>query len=183
MVRKQIRELANHKQRCKDAFESLRTHHVSQFTFYATLVSLLFFTTPVTPAVSSELKTSLLNKALSENLIRQPRLDISYMDLNASSSNHNSMQTGMRWLLLTPIRLHQKFITNHDGDNVCTFELSCSHYGLKAIRRHGLQGVLMASNRLLRCYSGNHKYYHSGFDALAYDPVPPKKTEQASKSE
>ncbi|MCH8290136.1 membrane protein insertion efficiency factor YidD [Candidatus Poribacteria bacterium] len=83
------------------------------------------------------------------------------------------MQIGIRWLLLMPIRLHQKFITNQDGDNVCTFEPSCSHYGLEAIRRHGLQGLLMASNRLLRCYSGNHKYY-SSFDAIAYDPVPPK---------
>gem|GEM_PF-2419574 len=181
MARKQIYELATHKQRCKDAFESLSTHHVSYFTFYATLVSLLFLTAAVTPAVSSELRTSLLNKALSENLIRQPQLNINDMEPRTSGSNHNAMQIGIRWLLLMPIRLHQKFITNQDGDNVCTFEPSCSHYGLEAIRRHGLQGLLMASNRLLRCYSGNHKYY-SGFDAIAYDPVPSKETGQASKS-
>lgn len=75
-------------------------------------------------------------------------------------------------MLILPIRLHQRILTHQDGD-VCTFQPSCSHYALEAVRRHGLKGLFMTSDRVLRCHGGNHKFYPV-FDGTAYDPVPLK---------
>jgi uncharacterized protein len=138
---------------------------------WGVLIMLLVATT-ATSAETVELKTALLNKAFSENLIRQPRREFQQAPSQSSRSPHvHSIKTGIRWLLLTPVRLHQKILTHQDGTEVCTFSPSCSHYGSEAIRRHGLRGVFMASNRLLRCYAGNHVYY-SVYDGASHDPVP-----------
>lgn len=127
-------------------------------------------------APTSTLKTALLNRAFAENLVRQPvPLNDDYASKLSPLNPRRqigSMKVGLRWLLILPIRLHQEVITHQDGD-VCTFQPSCSHYGLAAIRRHGLKGLLMASDRLLRCHSGNHKYYPV-YSGSAYDSVPPK---------
>lgn len=154
---------------------SRRAESISRFTAFATSVFLLLAPATVGETISSELRNALLHTAFSENLIRHPQPQPNDAVLKVAQPNRNlhvnSLKTGIRWLLIGPIHLHQKIITHQDGDNVCNFEPSCSHYGLEAIRRHGLLGVLMTSNRLLRCYGRNHPM----FGGVISDPVPPKK--------
>ena len=124
--------------------------------------------------VSGTLKSTLLEKAIAENLICQPVSSGIGFEPKPSASNPRqqigSVNASLRLLLILPIRLHREVITHQDGD-VCSFHPSCSRYGLKAIRRYGLKGLLMASDRLLRCHGGSYKYYLV-FEGSAYDPVP-----------
>ena len=151
-----------------------QTERISRFTSLGTLVFLLLVPAAATGTISSELRNALLHTAFSENLIRYPQLQTDAAVPKAAQPNRNlhvnSLKNGIRWLLLVPIHLHQKVITHQDGDDVCNFEPSCSHYGLEAIRRHGVLGVLMTSNRLLRCYGRKHTM----FEGVVFDPVPPK---------
>lgn len=49
------------------------------------------------------------------------------------------------------IRLYQLFVSSQDM-SVCNFTPSCSRFGMASIEHHGLvQGMLMTSDRLLRC--------------------------------
>ena len=46
----------------------------------------------------------------------------------------------------------------------CRFTPSCSHYGIKALQKHGLiRGIYLTISRILRC----HPWSKGG-----YDPVP-----------
>ena len=127
------------------------------------------------------LKEQFLNKVKSENLLEDrarfnntstpsalihPFKSKSTSDLKPTSST----TIASRFMLLIPIRFHQKVITHQDGP-LCTFRPSCSQYGYEAIKRHGLRGLLMTSDRLLRCYRGNQKYYPT-IGKFAYDAVP-----------
>jgi len=57
------------------------------------------------------------------------------------------------------IRLYQLFISSQDMP-VCNFTLSCSHFGMAAIRKYGFfYGILMISDRLQRCNGIGRKYY------------------------
>ena len=154
--------------------QSRRAESISRFISFTTSV-LLLLGPAASGTISSELRNTLLHTAFSENLIRHPQPQTDDAVPEVAQPNRslqiNSLKIGIRWLLIGPIHLHQKVITHQDGDNVCNFEPSCSHYGLEAIRRHGLLGVLMTSNRLLRCYGRNHPM----FEGVIFDPVPPKK--------
>ena len=86
-----------------------------------------------------------------------------------SLKSTSSTTVMFRFMLLIPIRFHQKVITHQDGP-LCTFRPSCSQYGREAIKRHGILGLLMTSDRLLRCYSGNQKYYPT-IGQFSHDPV------------
>ena len=134
---------------------------------------LMLLTIPIQADISGTLKSTLLERALAQNIAYQ---SVSFsIAAESKSSNSNSQQqvgtvtASLRQLLILPIRLHREVITHQDGA-VCSFQPSCSRYGLAAIRRYGLKGLLMASDRLLRCHSGSHKYYPV-FDGSAYDPV------------
>ena len=127
------------------------------------------------------LKERFLNKVRSENLIEDSARFNNTSTLSPpvypfkSKSTSELKPTGsttmaFRFILLLPIRFHQKVITHQDGP-LCTFRPSCSQYGYEAIKRHGLRGLLMTSDRLLRCYRGNQKYY-STIGQFAYDAVP-----------
>ncbi len=84
----------------------------------------------------------------------QPRL----RDLALKISNLPRMP------LLALIRLYQLTISRALPANTCRFYPSCSHYGYKAIYKHGaLKGSLMATWRVLRC---------NPFNPGGYDPVP-----------
>lgn len=163
-----------------------RIFYVSHFTLHVfpLMFFCLFTTFPAFTDIPGELKHDLLKKVSSENLLRNPHpmIDDVKPIISITSGDRvirasvqlnliHSIAFSIKLLLLAPIQLHQKIITHQDGDT-CTLEPSCSHYGAEAIRRHGLQGFLMASNRLLRCHSGNRKYYLV-FNGVAYDPVPP----------
>ena len=135
---------------------------------------LILLTIPIQADISSTLKSTLLERALAQNIAYQ---SVSFsIAAESKSSNSNPQQqigtvsASLRQLLILPIRLHREVITHQDGA-VCSFQPSCSRYGLAAIRRYGLKGLLMASDRLLRCHGGSHKYYPV-FDGSAYDPVP-----------
>jgi putative membrane protein insertion efficiency factor len=71
------------------------------------------------------------------------------------------------------IRLYQLFISSQDG-SFCNFIPSCSRFGMAAFRKYGpIHGLLMTSDRLLRCNGVGRRYY-SSFDpktGRVYDPV------------
>ena len=135
---------------------------------------LMLLTIPIQADISSTLKTTLLEKAIAQNLAYQSVSFSHASESKSSASNPQqqiiSVNASLRLLLILPIRLHREVITHQDGD-VCSFQPSCSRYSLAVIRRYGIRGLLMASNRLLRCHSGSHKYYPV-FQGSAYDPVP-----------
>lgn len=69
-----------------------------------------------------------------------------------------------RFLLLAPIRLYQVTISRALPPNTCRFHPSCSHYGYRAIYKHGaVKGAWLAIWRVLRC---------NPFNPGGYDPVP-----------
>ena len=70
------------------------------------------------------------------------------------------------------IRLYQKFISSQDGA-VCGFAPSCSRFGMGCIQEYGFaRGVLLASDRLLRCNGSKSRYYHKdGVTGKYVDPV------------
>ena len=147
-------------------------HCVFRLNVLVSLLALLLV--PAQADDSSRLKSTLLEKATTENLVRRSASFSNEFELKPSTSNApqqiSSVNASLRLLLILPIRLHREVITHQDGD-VCNFHPSCSRYGLAAIRRYGLKGLLMASDRLLRCHGGNYKYYIV-FEGSAYDPVP-----------
>jgi putative membrane protein insertion efficiency factor len=57
------------------------------------------------------------------------------------------------------IRLYQLFVSSQDM-SVCNFTPSCSRFGMASIGHHGLvQGLLMTSDRLLRCNGMGMPHY------------------------
>jgi putative membrane protein insertion efficiency factor len=71
----------------------------------------------------------------------------------------------MRSLLVTPIRLYQRFVSPLLPQR-CKYYPTCSQYAVEAIRVHGpLRGLLMSVWRLLRC---------NPFSNGGLDPVPPR---------
>jgi putative membrane protein insertion efficiency factor len=69
-----------------------------------------------------------------------------------------------RIALLSLIRLYQMTLSKGLPVNTCRFYPSCSHYGYKAIYRHGVvKGSFMAGWRVIRCNTLNPG---------GYDPVP-----------
>ena len=58
------------------------------------------------------------------------------------------------------IRLYQKFISSQDGP-ACNFVPSCSRFGMACIQEYGmLRGLLLTSDRLLRCNGSPSTHYH-----------------------
>ena len=61
--------------------------------------------------------------------------------------------------LMGLIRVYQLFISTQDMA-VCNFTPSCSRFGMRALKDHGLlHGILMTSDRLQRCNGIGRKYY------------------------
>lgn len=57
------------------------------------------------------------------------------------------------------IRIYQIYLSSQDAPS-CNFTLTCSRFMTKAIQEHGaLHGLLMASDRLQRCFGSSRKYY------------------------
>ncbi|MAC42069.1 MAG: hypothetical protein CMJ05_09815 [Pelagibacterales bacterium] len=67
--------------------------------------------------------------------------------------------------------VYKTFISSQDGA-VCSFHPSCSEYGITSIKKNGLlEGVLMTSDRLLRCNGLSPEKYDLIIDKnLLYDP-------------
>ena len=74
-------------------------------------------------------------------------------------------------VLLVPVRVYRRWISPALPP-ACRFYPSCSAYAVEALTVHGaLRGSWLALRRLLRCGP-----WHPG----GLDPVPPRKTENAS---
>ena len=57
------------------------------------------------------------------------------------------------------IRLYQLYVSPQ-GPPVCNFTISCSRFLTEAVRKHGVvHGLLMGSDRLLRCVRGSRRHY------------------------
>lgn len=73
----------------------------------------------------------------------------------------------LKWILAWPfillIRFYQLVISPWIGPK-CRFNPTCSHYGIEALKKHGLfKGLWLTVRRVSRC----HPWGDSG-----YDPVP-----------
>jgi len=61
---------------------------------------------------------------------------------------------------LSVIRLYQNFVSSQQSPQICTFEPSCSRFGHSAIKDFGpIIGILLAGDRMQRCYPANAEYY------------------------
>ena len=75
-----------------------------------------------------------------------------------------NIQNLARFPLLALVRLYQLTISHALPANTCRFYPTCSHYGYRAIYKHGaIKGSLLAVWRVLRC---------NPFNPGGYDPVP-----------
>jgi putative membrane protein insertion efficiency factor len=83
---------------------------------------------------------------------------------------------------LVLLRLYQVVLSSQDGPR-CMFYPSCSEYAKQAISERGVvAGTLLAVDRYLRCNGVDRDLYP--YDARLrklLDPVPKKKSKQASK--
>ena len=65
-------------------------------------------------------------------------------------------------ILLTPIRLYQRFVSPALPRR-CKYEPTCSAYAMEAIRELGLaRGTILAAWRLARC----NPFSHGGYDPI-----------------
>ncbi|MCF7911336.1 MAG: membrane protein insertion efficiency factor YidD [Candidatus Cloacimonetes bacterium] len=89
--------------------------------------------------------------------------DLSY-DFNQSSE--------LKLTILFMIRTYQNYISSQQN-SVCTFTPSCSRFGYYSIRKYGFfYGVLMTSDRFLRCHGFSADYYpYSSAAGKLDDPV------------
>ncbi len=83
------------------------------------------------------------------------------------------------WMIVNPIKFgmvlfiktYQFFFSQLDGSH-CQFRPSCSHFGVLAVKKYGLKGILMTADRLLRCNPFTYKTYPLTPDRKHhYDPV------------
>lgn len=80
----------------------------------------------------------------------------------------------MKKIVITPIRLYQKFISPLFPPS-CRYYPSCSHYAIQAVEKHGaLKGGLMGISRIIRC---------NPFVKGGKDPVPAYFTLKRSKGD
>jgi putative component of membrane protein insertase Oxa1/YidC/SpoIIIJ protein YidD len=67
---------------------------------------------------------------------------------------------------------YKKYVSSQDAIS-CTFEPSCSVYGIEAVQEYGFfLGGLATFDRLSRCHGWNHSYYprHEA-TGLNFDPI------------
>jgi hypothetical protein len=90
--------------------------------------------------------------------------------ISASTLSDQTNVGKMAFILL--IRFYQKVFSSNDGPT-CQFRPSCSHFASQAVKEYGpFRGVLMASDRLLRCNPYTLGKYPQYSDQYHYaDPV------------
>lgn len=92
---------------------------------------------------------------------------------NKTNSDHLFLnEVGeVKFLMFNLIYFYQNFISSQDEPS-CMFEPSCSQFNNQAIKKYGLIGILMGSDRVQRCNGFGHKYYKNTNNSLKiYDPV------------
>lgn len=64
----------------------------------------------------------------------------------------------MTGVLVSCIRMYQRWISSRLGRNKCRFHPTCSQYAVIAIQKYGCRlGIVMAWKRLLRCRPDNRE--------------------------
>jgi len=77
----------------------------------------------------------------------------------------------VKFLILNSVSLYQNFISSQDEPS-CMFEPSCSQFTNQAIKKYGLIGILMGSDRIQRCNGLGYKYYeNTSTSERIYDPL------------
>ena len=71
-----------------------------------------------------------------------------------------NQENELTFATLTVIRFYQNFVSSQQSPRICTFEPSCSRFGHAAIKVFGpIIGILLAGDRMQRCYPANAEYY------------------------
>lgn len=81
-------------------------------------------------------------------------------NVEQDTSTFTFRQTSETGLALSSlIRLYQLYVSPQ-GPPSCNFTVTCSDFMIGAIQKHGIaHGVLMTSDRLMRCTRGGRRYY------------------------
>ena len=92
-------------------------------------------------------------------------------NLLAARSSYHSLNIAANWT----ITLYKKFISPFQGKDICNFSPTCSQFSKQAINDYGfLLGLVMTSDRLLRCNPSALQYldsYYSNLkDGKIFDP-------------
>jgi len=74
------------------------------------------------------------------------------------------------------IGVYQKYISPVDGQR-CAMQPSCSHFAADSIERYGwFKGVLMGTDRIMRCGMDSRFYPHQYRDYRSYNLDPPEES-------
>ncbi|MBD3338283.1 MAG: membrane protein insertion efficiency factor YidD [Candidatus Lokiarchaeota archaeon] len=87
--------------------------------------------------------------------IEKPKLN----KVTPDSLLKSTITSETKYLGIGLIKFYQHFISTQDKPT-CIFSLSCSHFGLEAVKHRGfLIGTLLTADRLTRCNSVALRYY------------------------
>ncbi len=78
----------------------------------------------------------------------------------------------LKLLVNGALTLYQTFISSQNKP-ACMFEPSCSAFTREAFAKHGILGILMGADRVLRCNGLGYEYYDPADvkDGIVHDPV------------
>lgn len=75
----------------------------------------------------------------------------------------------LRIAMLSGIRLYQILFSSQNGPK-CQFRPTCSHFGAQSIKEYGpIEGLLMTSDRILRCHPWAEGAYPVSSDGVHYE--------------
>ncbi|MFN3529604.1 MAG: membrane protein insertion efficiency factor YidD [Bacteroidia bacterium] len=110
----------------------------------------------------------------------QPAAELAYTRAHVFAQNVRAERFQFDWnrsneidfLTSFSFVFYKRYISSQDAIS-CTFEPSCSVFGLHAVRHHGLViGSMATFDRLARCHGWNRNYYSiHPTTQLNYDPI------------
>ncbi len=88
-----------------------------------------------------------------------------------AEKSYTALDVTVNWLLT----FYKKLISPLQGKRICNFSPTCSQFSRQAINKYGFfPGLIMTSDRLLRCNPSAIQYYDSYYtnliDSRVYDP-------------
>jgi uncharacterized protein len=105
-------------------------------------------------------------------MVKRPLIFILFIfNLLAARPSYNSLNIAANWT----ITLYKKFISPFQGKDICNFSPTCSQFSKQAMNDYGfLPGLVMTSDRLLRCNPSALQYLDSYYsklkDGKIFDP-------------
>lgn len=92
-----------------------------------------------------------------------------YNQIKSHESSPADQTNPLRIILLSGIRLYQALFSPQYGAQ-CQFRPTCSHFGAQSIKKQGsVAGLLMTSDRLLRCHPWAEGMYPIAEDGVHYE--------------